>query len=435
MYSLTVAEAGSSGFPAASAYNRGEVIFYRLLFGAGLALYAPFALLRQAAGGKRVGDWKGRLGRGPLPGLQGSIWIHAVSVGEVGAANAVLRAIREAGVRRPLVLSSSTAAGLELARASRDADHVVPFPFDLRRPVERALSALDPCLILLTETEIWPLLLDRCARRGIPVALVNGRISDRSYSRYRFFRRLLRGSIRRIGLFAMQSEVDAGRIRDLGAPPERVRVTGNVKFDVRVANDSAVAQSLRTRAAGRRVVIAGSTHEGEELPVLDAWKTLEPRPLLVVAPRRPERFDAVYDLLASRGVSVARSSGGDTKSDVLLLDTVGDLASAYAAADVAFIGGTLVPVGGHNPIEAWAHGIPTVLGPYTRNFREVVRAGLAGHAAVTVRDSRELASALRGLLGGAASEARASNVRALVETHRGAARAAAAAVLPLRKTA
>lgn len=411
------------------------MIFYRLLFGVGLALYAPFALLRQAAGGKRIGDWRGRLGRRPLPAVRGSIWIHAVSVGEVGAANAILRAIREAGIQRPLVLSSSTAAGLELARASREADHVVPFPFDLRGPVDRALSALDPCLLLLTETEIWPLLLERCSRRGIPVALVNGRISDRSYARYRAVRGLLRKSLRRIDLFAMQSEDDARRIRELGALPESVLVTGNVKFDVRVADDSGVAERLRRWAAGRRVVIAGSTHEGEELHVLDAWKTLEPRPLLVIAPRRPERFDAVFDLLVSRGISAARSSGGDPNPDVVLLDTVGDLASAYAAADVAFIGGTLVPLGGHNPIEAWAHGIPTIVGPYTRNFREIVRAGVEGHAGVTVQDPSELAPAMRRILGGTAPEARSSSARALVENHRGAARAAAAAVLSLRKTA
>ena len=366
---------------------------------------------------------------------RGSIWIHAVSVGEVGAANSILRAIREAGVRRPLVLSASTAAGLELARASREADHVVPFPFDLRGAVERSLSALDPCLLLLTETEIWPLLLESCARRGIPVALVNGRISDRSYSRYRAVRRLLRGSLRRITLFAMQSEDDARRIRDLGAPPERVLVTGNVKFDVKIAEDSRVKERVRGWAAGRRVVIAGSTHEGEELAVLEAWKSLEPRPLLVVAPRRPERFDAVFDLLISRGVAVGRSSGSASNPDVVVLDTVGDLASAYAAADIAFIGGTLVPVGGHNPIEAWAHGIPTILGPYTRNFREIVRAGISGRAAVTVRDARELASAMSRLLGEASPGTRASNARALVENNRGAARAAADAVLPLRKTA
>ncbi|MGH9440728.1 MAG: 3-deoxy-D-manno-octulosonic acid transferase [Thermoanaerobaculia bacterium] len=409
------------------------MIFYRLFFGLALSLYAPYALLREALGGKRIGDWKGRLGRIPLPRARGSIWIHAVSVGEVGAANAILRAIREAGNARPLVLSSSTAAGLDLARASREADHVVPFPFDLRRPVEGALDALDPCLLLLTETEIWPLLLESCSRRGIPVALVNGRISDRSFSRYRAFRALLRKSLRRITLFAMQSELDAKRIRDLGAPPESVLVTGNVKFDVRVAADAAVADRVRGWADGRRVVIAGSTHEGEEAAVLDAWNTLKPQPLLVLAPRRPERFDAVFALLLSRGIRAGRSSAPAANPDVVLLDTVGDLASAYGAADVAFIGGSLVPVGGHNPIEAWAHGIPTILGPHTGNFREIVRAGIAGHAAVTVRDSGELAAAIRRFLD--EGDDAAGPARALVDGNRGAARAAAQAVLSLRKTA
>jgi 3-deoxy-D-manno-octulosonic-acid transferase len=413
------------------------MIFYRLLFGLCVSLYAPFALMRQVVGGKRIGDWKGRLGWRPFPRASGSIWIHAVSVGEVGAANAILRAIREAGIERPLVLSSSTAAGLELARASREADHVVPFPFDLQKPVERALSALDPCLLLLTETEIWPLLLERCARRGIPVALVNGRISDRSYGRYRAVRRWLKGSLDRITLFAMQTEDDAKRIRELGAPAGSVLVTGNVKFDIRVADDSIVAQRVRGWASGRRVVIAGSTHEGEETQILEAWNALDPKPLLVIAPRRPERFDLVFDLMVSRGIRVVRSSAALPNPDVVLLDTVGDLASAYAAADLAFIGGTLVPVGGHNPIEAWAHGIPTILGPHTRNFREIVQTGVDGGAAVRVRDARELALAMGRLLGDAADgRARSAvRVRALVDRNRGAARAAADAVLPLRKTA
>ena len=412
------------------------MILYRLLYGFCLSLYAPFAFLRQVAGGKRVGDWKGRLGWSPCPRAKGSIWIHAVSVGEVGVANAILRAIRETGTRRPLVLSSSTAAGLALARTSREADHVVPFPFDLSSAVDRALSALDPSLLLLTETEIWPLLLERCGRRAVPVALVNGRISDRSYGRYRLARRFLRRSLGRIALFAMQTEEDARRIRALGAPEESVIVTGNVKFDVRVAEDSAIARQIRSWAAGRTVVVAGSTHEGEERDILEAWKTLDPKPLLVVAPRRPERFDQVFELLASGGLRAARSSRGDERPDAVLLDTVGDLASAYAAADVAFIGGTLVPVGGHNPIEAWAHGIPTILGPHTGNFREIVRAGLAGKAAVTVRDRRELAAVLARLLSDRDGRVgSAQRARALVDGNRGAARAAAAAVLPLRKSA
>jgi 3-deoxy-D-manno-octulosonic-acid transferase len=412
------------------------VIFYRLLFGFSLLFYAPFALLRQAAGGKRVGDWRGRLGRGPLPKLRGSIWIHAVSVGEVGAANALLRAIREAGASGPFVLSASTAAGLDLARRSREADHVVPFPFDLRGPVDRALAALDPCLLLLTETEIWPLLLVRCESRGVPVALVNGRISDRSFRRYRWIRGWLRASLRRIALFAMQTEEDARRIRELGAPAASVVVTGNVKFDLRVAAGSPIERRIRQWARGRSVVVAGSTHEGEETELLEAWSKLSPRPLLVIAPRRPERFNAVFDLLVSRGHRATRTSEDREEAEVILLDTVGELASAYGAADLAFIGGSLVPVGGHNPIEAWAHGIPTILGPHTRNFREIVRAGVAEKAAVTVRNGRELGRALAHLLQDDADRAgSARRARALVEGNRGAARAAATAVLPLRKIA
>ena len=205
---------------------------------------------------------------------------------------------------------------------------------------------------------------------------------------------------------------------------------------MQVSEDTSVADRVRRWAAGRRVVIAGSTHEGEEPQVIEAWSALDPRPLLVIAPRRPERFGSVFEILVARGIRAARSSAEAKDADAVVLDTVGELASAYGAADVAFIGGTLVPVGGHNPIEAWAHGVPTILGPHTRNFGDIVGTGIAREAAVTVRDAAELATALRRLLNDADARASSSrNARALVEMNGGAARAAAQAVLPLRKIA
>lgn len=410
------------------------MLFYRLLFGLGLSLFAPFAFLRQAAGGKAIGDWRGRLGLRSLPRSSRGIWVHGVSVGEVSAARAVLRALSERAPGVPRLLSSSTAAGLDLARRAPEADGSLPFPFDLRRPVERALAALDPCLVLLTETEIWPLFLDCCGRRGVPVAVVNGRISDRTYRRYRLAPRLLRNSLSRISLFAMQSEGDAERLERIGVPPSALHVTGNVKFDVGKPEETEVAKLLRDWADGRRVLLAGSTHAGEEEAVLEAWRRLEPRPLLVVAPRRPERFETVLSLLSSGGIVAIRRTSGGGRPDAVLLDTVGELAGAYASADLAFVGGSLAPIGGHNPIEAWSHGVPTILGPNAHNFRDIVQDGIDAGAAVIVRGREELAEAARRLFLDETARLRcAAAALRLVEQNRGAAARTADLVLALRK--
>jgi 3-deoxy-D-manno-octulosonic-acid transferase len=408
------------------------VWLYRIAFALGLVAYAPFAFARQALGGKRIGNWKGRAGLSSLPRFHGSVWIHAVSVGEVNAARSILAALREERPSLSRVISASTAAGLAAADRLAEAHAAVPFPLDLARPVERALSALDPSLVLLTETEIWPLFLERCARRGVPVAIVNGRISDRSYSRYSGGRRWLAPSLSRVALFAMQTPEDAERVRSLGVPAEKIQVTGNVKFDVAPAENPALVARLAAWAGGRPILVAGSTHAGEEAAVLDAWGALETRPLLVLAPRRPERFDDVYRIVAVRKFRVARASEPEKEGavpDVALLDTVGDLASSFGAAAAAFIGGTLVPVGGHNPIEAWAHGVPTVFGPHVANMRSTAEAGLAAGAALIARSPTELKEAFRELLSAGMPRGRAAS--ALVQRHRGAARETARAALSL----
>jgi 3-deoxy-D-manno-octulosonic-acid transferase len=267
------------------------------------------------------------------------------------------------------------------------------------------------------------------------VAIVNGRISSRSFSRYRRARRWLAASLSRIALFVMQTDEDAERVRALDVPAGKIVVTGNVKFDVAPPEDPAVTERIRAWARGRRVIVAGSTHEGEEAAVLDAWSTLDPRPLLVIAPRRPERFDEVFRLLGARGTAARRYTEEGAR-DVVLLNSVGELASVFAAADVAFIGGTLVPAGGHNPIEAWAHGVPTVFGPYVANMRASAEAGIAAGAALVAPTAADLAPVLRSLLSDdGARRARSAAAADLVARHRGAARETAGAVLALRKSA
>jgi len=284
---------------------------------------------------------------------------------------------------------------------------VFAFPFDLAGPVEKALAAVNPGIVLLTETEIWPLFLERAAARGIPAVLVNGRVSDRSFRRYSAVRSFLEMSLRRVSLFAMQSAEDAARIEALGAPSDRVQVTGNVKYDLAEAPPFPDAARLREAASGRPVLVAASTAEGEEEAVLAAWRSLEAgvRPLLALAPRRPERFEAVAGLLENSGLAVLRRSSapaavarpgrnGDSRGVVYLLDSIGELVSLYREARLAFIGGSLAPQGGHNPIEAWSAGVPVLVGPHTENFRQITEEGEANGFARRVSDERDLAREL-----------------------------------------
>jgi 3-deoxy-D-manno-octulosonic-acid transferase len=420
------------------------MFLYRVLSVAALLAYSPFAILRGLTGRRRMGSLRGKLGRLPYPDLAGGIWVHAVSVGEVGVARNLLNAFAKRAPDLRLGLSSTTVAGLAAAsQAENERVGVFSFPLDLAGPVEKALRALKPGLILLTETEIWPLLIDRARGRGIPVALVNGRISRRSFRRYRLARRWFSRVLENVCLFAMQSDEDASRILELGAPPDRVLVTGNMKYDAAPAAAFADSARFRSAAAGRPVFVAGSTAPGEEEILLDAWKDTDPRPFLAVAPRRPERFDEVARLIESKGFAVIRRSErgappdhksqiANHKPPVYLLDTVGELASLYGEADLAFVGGSLVPMGGHNPIEAWAQGVVVLVGPHTENFREVTEAGAGRGILDRVAGPGELANAVASCLRDPATTAsRGAAALAFVAGSRGAAEATAEAVLRL----
>jgi 3-deoxy-D-manno-octulosonic-acid transferase len=415
---------------------------YRLLSAAALAAYAPFAVVRSLSGRRKIGDLAGRLGRRPYPNLDGGIWVHAVSVGEVGVARSLLAELSRRVPDRRLGLSATTAAGLDLARKSAETGgfSVFAFPLDLERPVSRSIASVRPGLVLLTETEIWPLFLERAHGSGIPVAVVNGRLSERSRGGYRRLGRWFAGVLSRISLFAMQTQDDADRLESLGADPARIRVTGNVKYDQPPAPPFADAARLRRLAGGRPVLAAGSTAEGEEEIVLAAWEAIpdSTRPLLAIAPRRPERFGAAAQIVEKRGHIVVRRSQSDdgspsgASSAVYLLDSIGELASLYREARLAFIGGSLpAGSGGHNPIEAWSAGAPVVTGPHMESFRDVAadgeRLGILERA-----DASSLGDAFARFFADPGSAAqRGERARRAVEESRGAAARTIEYVLPL----
>jgi 3-deoxy-D-manno-octulosonic-acid transferase len=412
------------------------MLFYRLLAGAALLAYSPVALLRSLLGRRRLGDLRGRLGLAPYPALDGGIWVHAVSVGEVGVAASLLSALarKAPGVR--LGLSVTTAAGRELAARVLPADVALfAFPFDLAGPVRRALDQVRPGLVLLTETELWPLFLERAAARGIPVALVNGRISPRSYPRYRLLRRWFAPALQTVSLYVMQTDPDARRVQALGVASSKIRMKGNVKYDRPAAPPFRDAERLAASAAGRAGLVAASTAEGEEDVVVEAWKHLSPRPLLAVAPRRPERFDEVARRIEGAAWRLTRSTGTDrpaAEADVYLLDTIGELQSLYLHASLAFVGGSLTEGGGHNPIEAWAAGVPVIVGPHTENFREITEKGGELDILTRVADGEELAKVLSSELADPARLlARGTVARRFVAASRGAADATADEVLAL----
>lgn len=440
------------------------MFLYRLLSVLALILYAPYAVLRSVTGRRRIGDVRGKLGLAPYPDLAGGIWIHAVSVGEVSVARNLLEALKNRLPGVPLGLSATTAAGLDAARRlAGPGIEVFSFPLDVAGPVEKALTAVRPGLIVLVETEIWPLLLERARTHDVPIALVNGRISDRSFRRYLLLRRWFRRILEKVSLFAMQTLEDADRIARLGAPQGRILVTGNIKYDISPAPPFADAARLTDAAGGRPILVAASTSEGEEQIVLEAWKELDPRPFLAIAPRRPERFDDVASLVERSGFSlIRRSLPSDASSripnpeskiqnpppgpaplnsqlstlssspDIYLLDSIGELSSLYRQASLAFLGGSLVPTGGHNPIEAWAQGVAVVVGPNTGNFREITGSGERRRILERVADGRELRGALaRSLADLGATALRGESARRFVSESRGAAALTADSVAKL----
>lgn len=358
-----------------------------------------------------------------------SIWVHAVSVGEVQAAAALVRKLAERYPDTSIVVTTVTPTGAERARASLGERVGVRFiPYDLPGSVRRFFDRVRPKIAIILETELWPNLYHECGRRGVPLVLASARISPRSVGRYRLLASLFRETLSHGIVIAAQSEGDAERFRSIGAAPERTHVTGNIKFDFSLPRDvREKGAALRQAYAQERPVwIAGSTHAGEEDIVLEAHRIVRRTvgdAMLVLVPRHPNRFTEVAGWLQKRRVSFvtrssARAAGRDV--EVLLVDTLGELVQFYATADVAFVGGSLVPIGGHNLLEPAALGLPVLTGPNTFNAEEIARLLLEEGAARQVRDAAELGARVVELLSQPAERARIGAIgRASVENNRG----------------
>ena len=386
------------------------LFFYNLALLVVLMLGLPFWLWRIATTRKYREGIFSRLGAVPA-GLKEHgkpvIWLHAVSVGEVLAVSRLVSELEAAMPGYRLLISTTTRTGQELARQRFGAERVFYCPLDLPWAVRSYLDTINPKMLILAETEFWPNLLNGCFQRGIPIAVVNARISDRSWPRYKALRRLWAPFLSQLSLVLAQSNLDADRLKAIGCAPECVSVAGNLKFDVRAAEESDAVRELQTRGAGLRFVVAGSTLQGEEEALLLVWPQLQDvneELVLVIAPRHPERFGEVEASLSASGETWERRSAWKSEplrmlraGQIVLLDTIGELASVYSLATVAFVGGSWVPAGGHNPLEPAQFGVPVVMGPSYENFRDIVQ-DLREHNAIRITREGGLAVALIELL-------------------------------------
>jgi 3-deoxy-D-manno-octulosonic-acid transferase len=359
---------------------------YSVALAVGMLASLPYWLFQMARHGKYRKGLTERMGRLPsrlqLPGEQEPvIWVHAVSVGEVLAVAGLVEELRHRFPQHRVFVSTTTDTGQALARQRFGEANVLYFPMDFAFAIRPYLRALRPQMVVIAETEFWPNFMRLAHTSGARIAVVNARISDRSWPSYRRFRGLLCRLLANVDLFLAQTPEDAARLRDIGANPERVRVAGNLKFDIPAPAPPAIVESMRKSFAATGagpVLVCGSTVEGEEPLLLKAFENLRvqhPRAVMILAPRHPERFGAVAALLEQMSIRFWRRSlwnGEPLTSGVFLVDTIGELAALYELADVAFVGGSLVPHGGHNIIEPALHGAAIVVGNHTENFRDIV---------------------------------------------------------------
>ncbi len=412
----------------------------RWLYSAAILALLPWALVHLLWRARRqpayLSHWHERFARygGRDEGRKPTIWLHAVSVGETRAAQPLVSALREAYPSHRILFTHMTPTGRETSESLYgDSVSRAYLPYDTPGAMRRFLRQFRPNFGLILETELWPNLIAACRAESVPLLLVNARLSERSARRYARFSTLTRQSLGRLTAVAAQAPADAGRLASLGAVG--VTVTGNLKFDILVPpSQIELGRELRHRCGDRAVWLAASTREGEEALILEAWRKALPeartgaggsaRPLLVIVPRHPQRFDDVVRLAGERGFRVQRRSAGEAVSadtDILVGDSMGEMFAWYVSADLAFIGGSLLDYGSQNLIEAAACGTPILIGPSTRNFADAAREALACGAAQAISDADDLISAVTALLSNPAARARmAAAGKDFAGRHRGA---------------
>ena len=414
-------------------------LLYDLILYVSALFLVPYYLYRGLRYGKARHGIRERLGvyaqdfRQLLQGRK-VIWVHAVSVGETRAAIPLLKALRKSYPNAILILSNVTETGRAIAANVSEIDYYIFFPFDLRWVVRKALNIIQPNIIILVETEIWPNFVLEAKRQNIPLVLVNGRISDRSFPRYRKAGKLLEPILDSIADFCMQSEQDSRRIRHLSASSGRVQVTGNLKFDMQPPElDSTDLELLKSELklpTDSCIWVAGSTHDGEETQLVDVYQKLRktcPELFLVLVPRHPERCRQVHEDLTKQGIATALRSTLTTfnrafqPGEVMIVDTLGEMLKLYALSDLVFVGGSLVPIGGHNVLEASLMKKPVLFGPYMQNFKEIARLLRAAHGGLQVKNSTDLYLQMKLLLENPTEAERiGDNGRHLLQQNQGA---------------
>ncbi len=384
---------------------------YSFLLALALVVSAPWWLWRMATSGRYREGLGERLGRVPQSLIEielrrdripGVIWIHAVSVGEVLASERLITELRAALPDWRIVLSTTTATGQQIAKTRLTGVRTFYFPLDFAFAIRPYLRALQPSLFVMVESELWPRMLSECERAGVPTAVVNARVSDRSFPRYMRLRWLWKPLLGKVSLFLAQGEESAERLRAIGAEAEKVRVSGNLKYDGPGGGDNAMVRRIGSLLFESRLIVAGSTHDDEEQALLAALPAIcraAPDAALLIAPRHPQRFDEVVALVRATGRGCFRCSQLMTVTEpifggvVLILDTIGDLAAMYGIASAAFVGGSLVARGGQNPLEAARFGVPVVMGRSYENFREIAEK-LIGEGSLRIVDRKGLAEGL-----------------------------------------
>lgn len=360
-------------------------LLYSLALAVALLVSLPFWLYQMLRHGKYLRGFSERIGNVPsrLGDLSKArvIWIHAVSVGEVLAVAGLVEQMRQRLPQHRILISTTTDTGQDLARKRFGPENVFYFPMDFAFAIRPYLRVLGPETVVLAETEFWPNFLRLVGATDASLAVVNARISDRSWPRYQRYTWALKKMLAHVDCFLAQTQQDSERLASIGADAHRIQVTGNLKFDVKLPESPPIVEKLRQSLGSenaRPILVCGSTVEDEEAPLLKAFENLRvshPRAVMILAPRHPERFDTVSALIQQMGISSHRRSkwnGEPLAGGVLLVDTIGELASLYGLADVAFVGGSLVPRGGHNIIEPALHGVAVVTGNHTENFRDIV---------------------------------------------------------------